>query len=666
MKLKRVQVQNFRSIVNSGNVDIEDRVTVLIGKNEQGKSNFLKAIASFTPKRIYAPNDLPNHLRPQLEEQKPGDIPIVSLWLAPDPSDVEVLREAIPTMKDVKEFKAVRYYDGHYAYHCVISGGTEKPVEFSPPKITSLVEELKGHAESLKEKLKTHASRVATFAPSLPQANTHVDQFVGANFQDSTQIDNLIKTFTTALRGLPGQDQAIQEDISLSIKEVQAKHTEIQSSLQQDSKKIFEGCIPRFIFHSTILDRIPNDVNVADFINNSEGSSPGMAKLCSAAGLSLQKIKELASATDTPLREVYEDHYRSTISGGLNEYWTQETYTVHFRIEKEKLSVSISDGTYSARIAPLDRSDGFQWYLSFYSAILSEVTATEPMVLLLDNPALDLHADGQRDIKRFLEEKVPFTTQVAYVTHSPAMIDAYNLEQVRQVEMQGNLQGTKVGKLRFKDGREFDLLEPVRSAIGASLVSSLVLNEYNVLVEGAADKPILEGAFTKTHAEVKDKILVNGSVSETKDGFLPRFYQRANLPFVIYLDADSRGRELAEELKRWGIPEEKIVRLQVLESETGKDCELEDLMNREFYHAAVKEAYPDHDVEPCSSDSGKVTRHYEEKFREKYGIGFNKRRVGEMVKKLLINNRGDEQTVNKLRELTDKIWLELQRQVGKA
>jgi len=140
----------------------------------------------------------------------------------------------------------------------------------------------------------------------------------------------------------------------------------------------------------------------------------------SVAGLSTQKIQELASSADTPEREAYEDYSRSSISGAINEFWTQEQYHVHFRIEKDKLSVSISDNTYSPRVSPSERSDGFQWYLSFYCALLNEATGVRPMVLLLDNPGLELHADGQRDIKRFLEEKLPTSTQVVYITHSPA------------------------------------------------------------------------------------------------------------------------------------------------------------------------------------------------------------------------------------------------------
>lgn len=43
MKLKSAHVTNFRSILDSGQVDIEAS-TCLVGKNEAGKTAFLKAL----------------------------------------------------------------------------------------------------------------------------------------------------------------------------------------------------------------------------------------------------------------------------------------------------------------------------------------------------------------------------------------------------------------------------------------------------------------------------------------------------------------------------------------------------------------------------------------------------------------------------------------------
>ena len=61
------------------------------------------------------------------------------------------------------------------------------------------------------------------------------------------------------------------------------------------------------------------------------------------------------------------------------------------------------------------------------------------------------------------------------MTQSPAMIDPFNLHQVRAVELLGDQQGTKVKNFAVKKGDNSDLLEPVRSAIGMSLVASLDL-----------------------------------------------------------------------------------------------------------------------------------------------------------------------------------------------
>ena len=210
MKLRAAQIQNYRSIVDSGIVYITNRVTVVIGKNEQGKTNFLKALSSFNTENKYNPNDLPNHLRASLEKKK-SEIPIVSLWLNPSESDQDTLKEIIPNINDIKEFKITRYYDGHYLYRAINSEDHEIDVKFSEPDTTSIVESIRKEAESLKMKLETHATRLATFASSKIQAENHIDQFTGSNFTDLTTIDNLLKTFLTALKGLPDRMPQFKE-----------------------------------------------------------------------------------------------------------------------------------------------------------------------------------------------------------------------------------------------------------------------------------------------------------------------------------------------------------------------------------------------------------------------------------------------------------------------
>jgi recombinational DNA repair ATPase RecF len=48
MELKSFRVRNFRSINDSGEIDVS-RITALLGRNESGKSNILRALHSLNP-----------------------------------------------------------------------------------------------------------------------------------------------------------------------------------------------------------------------------------------------------------------------------------------------------------------------------------------------------------------------------------------------------------------------------------------------------------------------------------------------------------------------------------------------------------------------------------------------------------------------------------------
>jgi AAA ATPase-like protein len=662
MRLKKVLIQNYRSIVDSSEVEIDDGVTVVIGKNEQGKSTFLNAIKAFNTTEHFTPRDLPNHLRPELDDRAQAEIPIVTLWFSLEPRDHQKLATPCHNIAQATGIKAVKHYGNNYTFSIINADGTEGPIQQAPRDLTIVRAQIMQFASDLKTKLHAHTERLATFAPN----KDTIDQITGAlseaKLTDPADADDLIRTFSTAIKSLTGQDQLILDDIATATTQLDSLKATIQAEPRTDQTTVVQDALPSFVLHSTKSDSIPNDVTIADFVASPDATSKGMANLCRAAGLSIPKIRELAATNEAPQREAYEDHYKGTISGGLNEFWTQAAYTVHFRIEKERLSVSISDGTYPQRIPPSDRSEGFQWYLSFYATLLNDTVTTNHTILLLDNPGLELHLDGQRDIKRFLEEKIAPASQVLYVTHSPAMIDPFNLRQVRAVELLPNL-GTKIRNFINKTATDADLLEPVRAAVGMSLVSSLVLNEWNILIEGAADKPIVEGIFVRHYQEHQRNVLVNGSLSESKDAFLARFYQRTGLPYAILLDADSGGRDLEKELLTNGIPQDRIVKLTDVFTDQKNDFATEDILSPAFYHQAVREAYPHHPVDQPAAADRMRARQYEEAFRAAHHPGFSKKRVADTVKKLLSEKKEDEETQANLGRLSTALINCLKAQV---
>lgn len=656
MEIAKARIQNYKSIVDSEEVDINPTLTVLIGKNEQGKSNFLSGLRSFNADYKYIPSELPNHLRPMLDVKPPGEIPIVTLWLKLSSDDLEQLKEIIKDIEEVKYLRAVKFYDNNYKFTIVDSDNNEKDSRFAPTRVAKEVDKFKIVVNELKTKLTAHAKRLPEFGKNQEKFEQLINTFLKANFDDTEQIDNLVKTFYTGIRGVPGQDKLVQDDIVNTTKSFEAVLSDIKKVLSEDREKYLNKLIPKFVLHISTLDKIPNEVAIAQFISAPEKISMSMLNLCRAAGLSIQKIQELALSSDTSERQAYEDYHKGHISGPLNNFWTQEKYEVHFRIDKEKLSVAVSDATYSPRIPPSERSDGFQWLLSFYSTIQNECASPSTVVILLDNPALELHVDGQRDIKKFLEDKITLNNQVIYVTHSPALVDPCKLSQIRIVELMSNKKGTKISNEIVKRGEHIDILEPLRSAIGSSVGYSLLASNYNILVEGMADKFLLEGVLHKFCPEIRNSFIVNGSLAESKDCLLARMYKGLRLPFVAVLDADSKGREIASKLRSYEIENKNIIEIKEVFSEKGDEFAVADLVSPEMYYEAVKRAYPDKPIEQPEEIGPKIENTYESKFRDKYEIGFCKTRVTKSLKKMLIEDEGvNEFDVGNLEKLAKEI-----------
>jgi predicted ATPase len=135
-----------------------------------------------------------------------------------------------------------------------------------------------------------------------------------------------------------------------------------------------------------------------------------------------------------------------------------------------------------------ERSGGFVWFFSFVAAF-SELRDAEDLILLLDEPGLGLHAAGQADLLRYLDEQLAVGHQVVYTTHSPYMVDASRAHRVRAVEdVEG--EGTRVREGAGAAGR--DTLLPLTGALASSLLEGLGAGPHTLLVGGVSDLVYLE------------------------------------------------------------------------------------------------------------------------------------------------------------------------------
>lgn len=139
----------------------------------------------------------------------------------------------------------------------------------------------------------------------------------------------------------------------------------------------------------------------------------------------------------------------SAVTQNVLEYWSQNDHiSVDFKIDKEietvnpnnhritghYLDIRLRDSLHDITINFNRRSSGFKWFFSFLVAFSEFEFEERPIIILLDEPGLNLHAKAQNDFLRFIKERLSVSNQVIYTTHSPFMIEPKNLHQVRLVE----------------------------------------------------------------------------------------------------------------------------------------------------------------------------------------------------------------------------------------
>jgi len=111
MRIKKVRVRNFRSIIDTGEISLDEKITILLGKNEQGKTNFLKALESFGKEYKYEDDDLSYLVT---HERGLHQIPIITIWFELNDDVKKILSSINEEFEEQTEVVITKYFDGHY------------------------------------------------------------------------------------------------------------------------------------------------------------------------------------------------------------------------------------------------------------------------------------------------------------------------------------------------------------------------------------------------------------------------------------------------------------------------------------------------------------------------------------------------------------------------
>ena len=129
------------------------------------------------------------------------------------------------------------------------------------------------------------------------------------------------------------------------------------------------------------------------------------------------------------------------------------------------------------------RSEGFQWLVSFLIVFFAEAGGKHKnAILLLDEPALSLHGLKQSEFRETLT-RLARANQTIYTAHSPFLIGPDELDHVRIVELVDRRIGTKVHTL--EDAEDPAALLPCRKLSATTLSQSLFSQQRSLLLKGS-------------------------------------------------------------------------------------------------------------------------------------------------------------------------------------
>ena len=463
MLLVKAHVENVRSIDDSGEVAIDPPVTALVGLNESGKTAFLNAL------------DLTYSTRPSVGFEVDRDFPrkaVNEYRRAPDakPAVATRLRYRLTDA----EVAAVNEGLG-FAYLSELEFTITHP--YGSARTISLATDNAAYVQHL-----LAVSGLPADVRQACRALTTVRKLIEAlraadlNAEGKQLLDRLTARFTPTGKEWP----------NVIDHEIWTTHLAAK--------------VPKFFYFDDYAI-LPGKVNLTGLAMRA--ANPGQLREEDRSVVSLLQLAGV-SLGDLTAAQGYEqvkarlEGLSNSITDAVFRFWTQgRELDVEFDIRADptdeppfnvgpNLYLRIRDRRHRVSVPFSQRSKGFIWFFSFvvrFNAVKRQLGAGQQLVLLLDEPGLNLHALAQADFLRYIDD-LAASHQVVYTTHSPFMLRGDRLHQVRLVEDRAAAGTVVTADVNAADPRT---VYPLQAALGYAVARDLLPARRNLLVGGPAE-----------------------------------------------------------------------------------------------------------------------------------------------------------------------------------
>ena len=560
MKLIRTRVTDYRSIDDSGWVDL-DNVTCLVGKNESGKTAFLGALRKLNPVAgVNGDFDLKDYPRKGYVGYR-----------RKHKTDPAVVVRAEFRLEDSE----LRQIEADYGPGVLPSSIITVSKDYSNARTWAVKVDEAAHVR--------HILAQAVLPPEV---------------QERAQAARTVAELEALLEAIDIKPPAVT-DLLLRL-----RNRPRAALRDQIVTQYLKKMLPAFVYfddYSAMRGRISIPAlrrrHAAGELDDADRTFMSLISLVGA------DLEDLESQTNYEHIKAELESASINITDKVFEYWSQSaSLRVDFDLSNADpnsppplndgtiLHVRIFNNRHRVSVSFDERSKGFVWFFSFLSYFSSLELEEEDrgMLLLFDEPGLNLHATGQVDFLRFIDEQLAPRHQVVYTTHSPFMIDLDRLGSLRTVQDLDE-RGTVVSSNVIVEEQE--TIFPLQVAIGYRLARSLFRAPHCLLVDSPSDQIYLrvlgEAVAARGHAPLDPRwvtIPVGGAdnlptyLSLLGDGY-------ANV--AVMMDVTPKSKACLKDInERAGSSRVKTVEVAKI-----RDADLEDLFPPELYLELVNDAY---------------------------------------------------------------------------
>ncbi|WP_201550481.1 AAA family ATPase [Psychrobacter fjordensis] len=559
MKLSKARIQNYRSIIDTGEFEIEDLKTIMVGPNEAGKTVVLRALQQLNkPDEVDGFDILRDYPRSKYNDISSGrvlaeDTIVVTGWFKLDEAD----KADIPTEFHNCVYKIERSIDNQ-SYHSIENGP-------SPTCFSDIRNDL--------SRLVSHLDKQYFVEDPIEEMKkpSNILNVITKEWEDSTEISGAKSS--ALVQFLDNYYALIQEDNTKEEKRHENLRAKAKIGEMSDIVlNLLDQKMPVFILFNN-YSKVKPLINLEHLYKRSEGGllddkyyDYGNLCLLKLLGFNVKELSDFGNipvprANDPKALKEYQDKLdnRSYLLNAASIHLTKEIRKVWMpnpnRPEADKLRVT-ADGQYLKVVVEDDmgvdieldqRSEGFQWLVSFFIIFFAEAADKHKnAILLLDEPGMSLHALKQRDFRATIS-RLAEQNQTIYTTHSPFLVGPDELNIVKVVEMKDRSDGTKIhNTINSSDPAA---LLPLQEALGYDLAQSLFTQKKNLILEGLTDYWYIEATSALLRVnkivDLNDKISLVFANTAGKVVYYATILHAQNLKIAALLDSDSAGDQAA-------------------------------------------------------------------------------------------------------------------------